>query len=537
MRRFRIAIIGAGPTALYCLKHLTRTFEPLMMTIFSPSDEFGNGMPFTAKLNGEFMLCNAFSREIPPVTQTLLQWLQQLPARELNDWELSRHELSGRAFYPRVLIGDYLKDAFKDIAKLAEGAGHDLKLVPNACISDVRLPRPATVVIDAGQEGSELEFDALILATGHSWDGQPALDKATLISPWPYTNVTSLPPGNIGVLGSSLSAIDAVLALGFARGDFSEDKGQISWHPRQDAETLRITMVSKSGVMPEGDFYYPFPYLPLLHITEDAVAAEVSKGQTDLLHRVFLLLKRELSEADPGYLARLGSDAETIEGFCEFYFKDRTTLGGLAAVKDGFAEARQSMRDRRTIPHRYVLLRAHETFDRALRVLNEEDWKTFQSTLHPVFGDAYAAVPHLSLARIIAMYDAGVLDLVATGEDALFEDQPEGGVDIVMNEERLHFDAMVDCRGQASAPLDDLPFPHIVRELVDGQSPIAEPFKIKLQNPGSAPIYCLSMPQLLERHPFAQGLSETEGRSAAVVNDLMSLLKADAGPKDQRQPP
>ena len=517
-----IAIVGGGATALYCLKHLFTQgafSSPIAVTLFESGLHFGKGMPYDEALNADYMLCNAFSREIPPVTETLLQYLKGLPPRELTAWELSEHDLSARAFYPRVLIGEYLHSEFERLCNAAEQLGHRVTLKPDTRVTDVlNRAQGATVVSDAGDAWT---FDKIILATGHVWPRQPTIGQAKLLSPWPYTNITSLPATNIGILGSSLSAIDIAMALAFTHGTFEEQDGALSWRGNADAADLKITMISKMGVMPEGDFYYPFPYQPLKILSPEAVAAEVRRGGDGLLERLFRLLHEELKASDPDYIASLGASAGTLEGFSTAYFKARRELGGLDAVKRDFRKTRASMRERRTIPYRYALLRAHENFDLALRALTPRDWDRFQSSLLPVFTDCYAAVPHLSLARIIALHDAGVLEIRESGDDAEFRTSAQGGITVAAGDDTFHFDAMIDARGQAPAALAKLPFPGLVRSLKDDTAPLAEPFRLELST-GPSNVYCLSMPQLLERHPFSQGLAEAEKHARVVVGDIAS---------------
>lgn len=82
-------------------------------------------------------------------------------------------------------------------------------------------------------------------------------------------------------------------------------------------------MVSKEGIMPEGDFYYPFPYQPQTVFSADAVDAEVNKGRHELLERLFRLLCDELEKSDPEYLGALGQDAHSVGGFHDAYFRRR----------------------------------------------------------------------------------------------------------------------------------------------------------------------------------------------------------------------
>ena len=273
--------------------------------------------------------------------------------------------------------------------------------------------------------------------------------------------------------------------------------------------------------MPEGDFYYPFPYTPLKHITKEAVLAEVAQGSDGLLERVFRLLCKELDDCDPNYLRGLGQAARTVSGFGEAYFLRRQALGGLEAVKRDLRETRRSMRAKKTIAHRYALLRGHEAFDYALRHLSGDDYDLFREHLLPVFADCYAAVPHLSLARVVALYDAGVLSLHATGSGSAFRPLDDGRTEVVMEEGRLQVDVLVDARGQAAHSVADLPFPSLVAALKTPDKAVDEPFRLELKEAHKGAVYCLAMPQILELFPFAQGLPNCDELAGQVVADLL----------------
>lgn len=522
----KLAIVGSGPMALYLLKHLQKSSDSLAIEIFEATDSAGTGMPYRAEMNADYMLCNAFSREIPAVTQTLIEWLASQPIRELNAWELSWHDLSARAFYPRVLIGEFLQAEFANLCERLRAVGHSVSVRTRHKVTDI-VPQKQGFTLHCSVNGTNKPFDCddVIIATGHHWPETPTIDGVALISPWPYTQITALPATSIGVLGSSLSAIDVVIALGFAHGEFEEvDEECVRWTANPEKSGLTISMVSHKGIMPEGDFYYPFPYEPLTYITEEAVLAEVAKGQDGLLERVFALLCQELDHSDPDYLRVLGEEARTIAGFGDAYFARRQSVGGLPAVKRDLAKTRASMREKKTIPHRYALLRGHENFDLVLRHLSEEDYATFQHHLLPVFADCYAAVPHLSLARMIALYDAGILKLYATGADSTFCPLDDGSIQVSTDDGPLQFDAMIDARGQTSHSVSDLPFPTLVKSLNDADAPVEEPFRLALKGVDAGRIYCLAMPQILERYPFSQGLPNCDELTEVVVTDFLDSI-------------
>ncbi|WP_417618870.1 FAD/NAD(P)-binding protein [Parasphingorhabdus sp.] len=521
----RIAVIGSGPMALYTLKHLSMAKVPLDITIFEASPVAGVGMPYKPDLNADYMLCNAFSREIPPATRPLLDWLKDQPERELSEWELSPHDLTGRAFYPRVLIGEYLGEEFEALCDKAREKGHRVTVKTDCRVADIVAHDGKPLLqLENPADSRDLLFDDVIIASGHSWPKKPEVDGVRLTSPWPYTNIATLDAGDIGILGSSLSAIDVVVALGHAHGVFEESNDRVTWFPNDGSENLRVTMVSHLGIMPEGDFYYPFPYEPLAYLTEDAVQAEISKGPDRLLDRVFALLCLELDASDPDYLASFPPTARTIEGFGPCYFERRRELGGLAAVKRDLVKARESLRQKETIPHRYVLLRGHAIFDLVLRKLSESEYARFLEHLMPVFGDCYAAVPHLSLARVIAMYDAGALALLPTGEGSAFANGDEGSILVETEDGDIRLDIMIDARGQSPGKLSDLAFPSLVAQLSGDEEPLVGPFELRASGLDAGRVICLALPQLLERHPFSQGLVECHEISGIAVKRVLERV-------------
>ena len=478
-------------------------------------------MPYREDMNADYMLCNAFSREIPNITRSLIDWLNELPEYELNEWELSSHELSARAFYPRLLIGEFLADEFSKLVKMFEKRGHTISIKVNQKVVDIAVTDSGRILVSSNTQIYHNAFDHIIIASGHSWPTHPKIGNAELVSPWPYKAVTAVQPCNIAILGSSLSAIDIVIALGSTHGEFTEHNGSILWTPKPYAANMHITMLSKMGIMPEGDFYYPYPYTPPTFFSPDAIQTEISKGSDGLLQRLFALLCEELDNADPQYLTSLGNAARTVKGFSVAYFSNRRKLGGLKAVEKDFIKIRISMREKQIIPYRYVLLRAHEHFDLALHMLNETDWKLFAENLVPVFTDCYAAVPHLSLARIISMFKVNALSLMATGDDAEFNSTANQGVSVKLENQTLNFDVMFDARGQASAPTDHLPFPSLVKILLNKSKPLIAPFKIETILPMPTSIYCLALPQVLERNPFSQGLANCADNGKIVANAVL----------------
>lgn len=524
----RIGIIGSGPMAGYSLRHLIASEAPLAVTIYEAEDTAGCGMPYRAGTNADEMYCNAFSKEIPIYTQRLAPWLKDQPKEFLQDWGLTQDDIDSRSFYPRVLLGEYLTAEFEALCEKGRKLGHKIAVLRGHRVTDII---PGETEISCTGEAKDgpftMSFDAVIIATGHDWPKHPEIDGVPLVSPWPYTNITSLAPRRIGILGSSLSAIDVLVALGIKHGEFLESNGRTEWYAADGAENLHITMISRNGIMPEPDFFYPYPFEPLRHITPEAVELEVEKGPTDLLQRVFDLLIQELRDGDPNYLERLGPNATSIQDFCAAYVGHRKELGGLRALRTSLKIAAQTFEDRETQQYRYILLHGHENFEPLLDHMNDEDRETFRAHLAPVFADCYAAIPHISVQRVLALYDAGVLELVATREDCEFSAVAEG-ITVETIDGPQTFDAVIDARGQPSAPLESLPFPTLASLIEPDQTCLRAPYRLRINQVSPGDIYCLAMPQILSSNPFAQGLANCTALSKRAVDDL--LLQSKNGP-------
>jgi hypothetical protein len=173
------------------------------------------------------------------------------------------------------------------------------------------------------------------------------------------------------------------------------------------------------------------------------------------------------------------------------------------------------------------LLRGHENFDLILEHLTQDDRARFCDKLMPVFGDCYAAIPHISVKRVLALYDAGVLRIVPTGEEASFRNTQDGGVCAQTLDGELRFDAMIDARGQAAAPLGKLPFPTLTKGL-SAKDNLKIPFRLDVPAQDRGAIYCLAMPQILTQHPFSQGLPNCAELAQVAVQDMFARMAGAA---------
>lgn len=138
----------------------------------------------------------------------------------------------------------------------------------------------------------------------------------------------SIGAGKVGILGTSLSGLDAAMAVAVQHGKFIEtDDEQIHYRLDEKSEALKIALMSRSGILPEADFYCPIPYEPLTVVTETAIEAAIQQGTTGLLDRVFMLMIEELTQADPQWSKAIALDTLTADSIRDAWFADRQKHG------------------------------------------------------------------------------------------------------------------------------------------------------------------------------------------------------------------
>ena len=66
----------------------------------------------------------------------------------------------------------------------------------------------------------------------------------------------SIPPCRVGIMGTSLSGIDAAMAVAVQHGRFiGSDDDALAFRLDEASEALSIVLMSRSGILTEADFY------------------------------------------------------------------------------------------------------------------------------------------------------------------------------------------------------------------------------------------------------------------------------------------
>lgn len=538
--RSSIAFVGAGPTTLYTLAALlSRATRGFAVTIFEEQATAGLGAPYRPGWNDPAMLANIASIEIPPLTETLLAWLERKSSPELDALGIDRRDIDERAFLPRVVLGQYFRDQFDALVLQARASGAEIEIRTGCRVIDVANARDGMVVTVAPRRGAlhPMLFDHVVLATGHQWPSEQQVRPGYFLSPWPAATLAAIPPVDIGLRGSSLTAIDAAVALAGAHGAFVRTDAGLTYEPAPATDGFALTMMSRKGLLPEADFFFPVPHTSLSICTEEAIDRLIATGDDDLLDAAFDLFKRELMAIDPAYGEAKGLVDATLEAFSERYFAERADADPFDWAEANLAEARANHAARITVPWRYAILQMHEVFAGVAPHLDGPQFERFARFLKPVFVDDYGAVPHESIERLLALHRAGKLTILALGDDYRIDThRPEGGVMLLRGAERRHFPVFIEAMGQR--PLSALQFPFlslieqgIVRDEISSGAcgasrgiAINDVFHPVADNLPADRLFCLSLPFIMGRHPFIQGITSSHEMGEIVGQALSRII-------------
>lgn len=539
-----IAFVGAGPTTLYALNALLARggVHGARITVFEAQDTAGLGSPYRPGWNDPAMLSNIASIEIPPVTESLIAWLEVRPADDLQAMGVALSEVDERTFVPRVALGRYFESQFDALIDRARASGARIEVRTRCRVVDVA-NRPEGMELTLSWQGvtTKTLFDHVVLATGHQWPSQQEVRPGYFLSPWPATTLANLPATDVGIRGSSLTAIDAAVALAGAHGVFVRRDEGLAYEPGPGTEKFGITMMSRKGLLPEADFYFPLPHAPLTICTEEAIGNLIGQGGDGLLDEVFDLFRRELMAIDPAYGGSTGLAGATIEAFSEAYFAERAAADPFEWAASNLEEARANHAARRTVAWRDAILRMHEVVAVVVPHLDGAEFRRFNRDLKPVFVDAYGAVPHESIERMLALHRAGKLQVLALGDDYRIDThRPEGGVLLTHAGRSRHFPVFIEATGQR--PLGAIQFPFlslleqgIVRDDTSIDAPdavrgivIDDVFHPIAEGVPEDRLFCLSLPFIMGRHPFVQGITSSHEIGEVVGRRLALVLQAPA---------
>jgi uncharacterized NAD(P)/FAD-binding protein YdhS len=552
-----VAIVGSGPTGLYTLKSLVESKIPISITVYEAQAEPGLGTPYHPRANDRAMLANIASIELPPISESLIAWLREKTPGELAALGVAPECIGEREFFPRVVLGEYFHDQFLILLETAMRNGHVVDVKAGHRVKDIKLQADDILVEATASDGSinERAFDHVVVATGHDWPDTTETKPGYFVSPWPASNLDTIEDVSVGVLGTSLSGIDAVVSVATSHGSFLLHDSQTLQYHTTAAPPFHITMMSRKGLLPEADFYCPIPYQKLAFFTETAIAKLIERTPDRLLDEIFELFRKQLHASDPVYAEKLGLGMLTLETIADAYFADREFYDPFTWAALNLGEAKANKASKTTVAWRYAILCMHEIVLKAVPHLNEADLKRFHKHFKTLFVDDYATVPHQSIERLLALHRAGRLSVMKLGAKyELKTDDIERGAIVEVEGHRTEFEAFIDATGQHAVTAWDMPFKSLVEQglvreartakatnliaanddtavVATGGIDLDDKFRPKFEKPLCRNLYCVSIPFLLHKLPFVQGITSAEELGTLVGSAIVEAV-ADSLPSN-----
>lgn len=495
--RVDLAIIGSGASAIYLLRHLAANSgffsdHVASVSIFEKSRLTGCGMPYSPETTDRYNMSNISSEELPALPQTLVEWLHGQDDETLAHLDIRRESIDPGEVYIRLALGAYLSAQYQILIGELRDVGIEVREFPRTRIRDIQDDPEKGFATLVTSEGERHPFGKVVIATGHVWDGEDHPERGYYASPWPIFKILpeegTFLDHKVGTLGASLSAFDVVSSLAHRHGAFSRRDGKLVYLPAEGTEKFSIVLHASNGWLPHLQFDQDEPFREIYRHTdrESLLALRDDRGFLRIDTYFDEVCRPALSEAfrKDGMDGLVAMLATPDFGLGEFVAKMESLhqySDAFAGMHREMAEARDSVLNHRPIHWKEVIDDLMYTLNFHAELMPAEDQIRFRSEVMPFLMNVIAAMPLSSARILLALNDAGKLDLVPGRVE--IEDTPsadgitrlrvdDGGI-ITQVEYRM----FIECGGQRAMGLEDYPFPALVKKgaVRKARAPFADP--------------------------------------------------------------
>ncbi|GGG94260.1 FAD/NAD(P)-binding protein [Pedobacter zeae] len=465
----KIAIIGGGPSGLFMYKRLTeQASADFEITIFERKDYLGAGMPYSAEGANTEHITNVSDNEIPAIYTSIEDWVKIAPKAILKKFDITEEKFNEYKVLPRLFFGEYLSAQFNLLKKAALKKGIKTKVHLNCWVEDViDFPKENSVAVCVKNK-NKAYFDQAVICIGHNWPKKyEGKIPDYFDSPYPPKKLALKLNHTVGIMGSSLTAIDALRTLARKNGKFTDNEDG-SYSYSSDSKGFKMVMHSRSGLLPAVRF----------HLQDSHLGKEETLSKTEIHKSIarnggFLPLdfvfeknfKEIFIKKDPAFYEQIKNmDLEAFVGAMMGY---REGMEPFDLFKKEYEEAEKSIEKRKSIYWKEALAILSFAMNYPAKYLSAEDMERLQKVLMPLISIVIAFVPQSSCRELLALHEAGVLTIVAVGDDAKVQPLETGGADYhyKINGKKTvkHFDTFIDCIGQPHLSFNDFPFKSLIK--------------------------------------------------------------------------
>lgn len=467
----RIAILGGGPAGLFMYKRLLESGNTnVEIQIFERKSYLGAGMPYSMEGANSEHITNVSDNEIPVLFSSIEEWVKTAPEEVLNSFGIDPLNFNEYKVLPRLFFGKYLSAQFELLRQQAEKIGIRTIINLNSQVTDIT-DDPSQGLVHVFIADNALQpFNRVIICTGHNWPKKyEGKVSGYYDSPYPPKKLALQLNHPVGIKGSSLTAIDAIRTMARFNGEFKTDQsGKLSYVLNPENPKFRLVMHSRNGLLPAIRF----------HLEDSHLGKDVLISRQEMKHNIrhnggFISLdyifeknfKQLFKEKAPAFYAKVKDMA--LEEFVETMMGMREEIEPFTLFRKEYVEAEQSIRREESIYWKEMLAILSYAMNYPAKYLSAEDMQRLQKVLMPLISIVIAFVPQSSCKELFALHDAGVLSIVAVGNESEVIPGETGGAvyvykDETGNEMSIHFQTFVDCVGQPHLSFQDFPFKGLV---------------------------------------------------------------------------
>jgi hypothetical protein len=477
-----LAIIGSGATTVYILKNIYKYKSILkssfpQILIFEKDAIMGMGMPYSPLTTDIYNLANITSEEMPPLNESFAHWLRNQESEFLDTFGITRDGISESEVYSRLVLGAYLNAQYTAFLEKLRKSGFDVHDFHSEEIIDIKPGEGRLSLIS--RSGRTYEVHKVVISTGHNWKEKDMPIKKFFATPWPIAKIL---PGageyhnfTVGILGASLSAFDVASSLSHRHGRFIESGGQTVYEPFAGTEQFRIVLHDAHGWLPHLQYAQAEPMRRIYrHVGRDELLGLLdSAGQLPIdtfFERVCRpALQKALRKDRLASISKLLDDPGFgMEDFVNTMTERHEYVNSFEGMRKEMEQAKDSVLNNRPIHWKEVVDDLMYCLNYHAELLPAEDHIFFHRTILPFLLNVIAAMPLRSGRILLALYDAGKLELKC-GKLEIPREQPSNiHTEVVLaNDRGVHryeYKMFVVCGGLGAVEFGEYPFPTLLKQ-------------------------------------------------------------------------
>ncbi|MBB6271072.1 putative NAD(P)/FAD-binding protein YdhS [Pedobacter cryoconitis] len=467
----RIAILGGGPGGLFMYKRLIESEnKALEIHIFERKGYLGAGMPYSSEGANDEHITNVSDNEIPEIFNSISEWVKTAPEDLLNRFKIIPEKFNEYKVLPRLFFGAYLSAQFELLRERAKKEGILTYIHLDTEVTNLfDYPEKCEVQVETAHKNLS-SFDHVIICTGHNWPKKfEGKIPGYYDSPYPPAKLAQKLNHAIAIKGSSLTAIDAIRTLARNNGKFTENaNGKLIFTLNADSPDFKIVMHSRNGLLPAVRFHLEDSHLGkngLLSKTELNCHLKENGGFISLDFVFEKNFKEMFVEKEPEFYAQIKD--MSLETFVEAMMNKREKADAFDLFKKEYEEAEKSIKKRESIYWKEMLAVLSFAMNYPAKYLSAEDMQRLQKVLMPLISIVIAFVPQRSCRDLMALHDAGLLSLLAVGDDSEVVPVKAGGAEYNYTDEdnkkvSQYFQTFIDCVGQPHLSFTEFPFQGLI---------------------------------------------------------------------------